>query len=267
MCRLGELDEVLGEAALHVLTCVVCVEPLLGELANGFEQPEALPCALHEALLDERLQRVEVGGANCLGRLVGAAAGEHGQPGEQVLFTRREQVVGPGDACAERVLAGVTAAPRFEQIEALREPPEHLRRREHTRARRGELDRERQVVEASAQLRDVLTRLDASAGTEQRRGLRLGEHGHAVGDLALDEKQLAARSQDLERGCGFEQPRHHRRGRKQMLEVVQHEEGRAFPQFVGELACVADRERLCDCGFDQRCVDQRRQCDEEMLPK
>ena len=46
-----------------------------------------------EALLDERLQDVEVGVADLFGRVERAAAGEDGQAREELLLVLGEQVV------------------------------------------------------------------------------------------------------------------------------------------------------------------------------
>ena len=57
------------------------------------------------ATVDERLESVEVGVADLLGGGERAAAGEHGQPGEQALLVRLEEVVRPLDRRAQRLLA------------------------------------------------------------------------------------------------------------------------------------------------------------------
>ena len=41
-----------------------------------------------EALVDERLEEVEVGVADVFGRVEGAAAGEDGEAGEELLLVR-----------------------------------------------------------------------------------------------------------------------------------------------------------------------------------
>jgi hypothetical protein len=46
-----------------------------------------------KALVDERLEEVEVGLADSFGRVQGAAAGEDGQVGEELLLVAGEQVV------------------------------------------------------------------------------------------------------------------------------------------------------------------------------
>jgi len=46
-----------------------------------------------EALVDERLQYIQVGAADLLGCVEGAAAGEDGEATEELLFVVVEQVV------------------------------------------------------------------------------------------------------------------------------------------------------------------------------
>ena len=46
-----------------------------------------------QALVDERLENVEVGVAHLFGRIEGAAAGEDGEAGEELLLAAAEQVV------------------------------------------------------------------------------------------------------------------------------------------------------------------------------
>jgi hypothetical protein len=94
-------------------------------------------------------------------------------------------------------LPRVGVAATLEQVEALREALEDLSRRERLGARRGELNGERQVVEADAELGDLLARLEAGPLTEQRRGLGRGERRRLVLDFALDAQELAARQEHV----------------------------------------------------------------------
>ena len=104
------------------------------------------------------------------------------------------------------MLARVGVAAALEEVESLAEPVEDLRGREDARAGGGELERERQVVEAPAELGDRLVRLEARALAEELDSLRLGERRHRVLDLAADPQQLPARDQELQVGAGLEQP-------------------------------------------------------------
>ena len=70
-----------------------------------------------EALLDERLEGVEVGRADLLCGLERAAAGEDGEPGEEALLRGRQQLVRPPDRGPERLLAGIGVSPALEQVE------------------------------------------------------------------------------------------------------------------------------------------------------
>ncbi len=99
-----------------------------------------------EALVDERLKRVEVGARDCLGSVECATAGEDGDAREELLLVVGEKVVRPLDRRAERELARFRIAAAFQEIEALGEPVEDLRRGKDTGAGRGELDGEREVV-------------------------------------------------------------------------------------------------------------------------
>ena len=73
----------------------------------------------------------------------------------------------PLDRRAQRLLARVGVPSSLEQVEPLRETLEDLRRREDARARGGQLDRERQVVQPPAELGDRLVRCEPRALTEQ----------------------------------------------------------------------------------------------------
>ena len=96
-----------------------------------------------------------IAAADGLGRGERAAAGEDGEAREERLLVGAEQVVAPVDRRAERLLAGgQVARAAGEEVEALLEPGEQRLGREQLRTRGGELDRERQAVEADADLGD-----------------------------------------------------------------------------------------------------------------
>ena len=113
-----------------------------------------ISCA-HQAVVDEGGKRPQAGAADRLGGIQRAAAGEHGQPGEQRPLARLEQLVAPVDRRAQRVLAGgrVARAGR-EQVKAVLEPREHRRRVEQLGARGGQLEGEREPVEGPADAGD-----------------------------------------------------------------------------------------------------------------
>ncbi len=131
------------------------------------------------------MEGVGFGAAHLLGRLIGAAAGEDRQAAEQTLLLGSEQVVRPLDRRAQRLLAGVAVASSLEQVEALREAFEQLLGREDGRARRCELERERQVVEPRAEPADRSVcregRLERPRTDEEELdGLTLLERRHRV---------------------------------------------------------------------------------------
>ena len=95
---------------------------------DRLEHPEALAGVADEALHDERLQGVEIRAGDPLRRLEGAAAGEDGQAGEEALLSARQQVVAPLDRGAQRLLARLCVAATLQQVEALGETFQYLRR-------------------------------------------------------------------------------------------------------------------------------------------
>ncbi len=169
-----------------------------------------------------------------------------------------EQVVAPGDRSAQRALPiGAIARPAGEEVEALLQARQHRLRGEELDPRGRELDRERQPVEAIADLRHRRRVLggDGEVGTHGRRALdeethrvRLGEHlerrktrrigkvERRDGELLLsrDAQRRAARCEDLEVLTGLEQRGHGRGGGKDLLEIVEHEQQAAVADVFGE---------------------------------
>ena len=101
-------------------------QALLRVLLDRLQHPEALVRVADEALVDERLQRVEVGVRHLLCRLERATAAEDGQAGEELLLGSVEQLVRPLDRRPERLLARLGVPAALEQVEPLREPLEDL---------------------------------------------------------------------------------------------------------------------------------------------
>ena len=97
------------------------------------------------------------------------AAAEHRQPREERLLVVAEQVVAPGDRRPQRGVALVGVAAALEEIEPLPDPLEQLLRAEQLDPRGGELDREREPVEAADQLVDG--RRVADVGADRLRAL------------------------------------------------------------------------------------------------
>ena len=117
--REGDLEHPVGVPAADV-SCLDRgldrgLELLDRELANRLEHPEALLAEAarpspHEALVEERRERVEIGVADCLGRLERAAPAEDRESPEEPLLVLVEQVVRPGDRRSQRRVALVGVA-------------------------------------------------------------------------------------------------------------------------------------------------------------
>src|SRR5690242_1070027 len=99
---------------------IACLrKPLMSELANRLQHPKALVNMPNKALLDERLQRVEV----CVGDLCcgfdRAAAWKDGEAREEPFLVGRKQVVGPFDRRPQRLLPRFRIASTPQQVEPL----------------------------------------------------------------------------------------------------------------------------------------------------
>jgi len=110
--------------------------------------------------------------------------------------------VRPGNRCAQGLLARICIAAALEQIEPAAESLEDLLWTEYSGAGGGELDRERQVVEAAAELRHRGLRPEAGvdgrrAGGEEVEALERRQLGDGVDMLAGELEALAARDDEL----------------------------------------------------------------------
>ncbi|MEJ7569624.1 MAG: hypothetical protein WKF41_15330 [Gaiellaceae bacterium] len=176
----------------------------------------------------------------------------------------------PLDRRPQRLLARVDAAAGLEQVEPLRKALEQLLAREDRGAGGGELDRERKLVQARAELVDCRRMAERGvdgAGTrgEQRPPVFVCERRHGPGLLAADPQPLAARHQQggpvgVAQCCD-------RCGRlwQQVLEVVEHEQQalarqvRAERVFERAIGLFLDRERLRERREDELGIAQRRE--------
>ncbi len=257
-CLLGHHEEMLGVATADVVRFAARLEPFEGEVADGFVHPEAIVGVADEALLHEGLERVQIGIGHLLRGLERAPAGEDGQAREQPLLGGVEQLVRPLDRRAERPLARIGIPAALQEVEALREPLEDLRGRERSRTGRGELDRERHVVECPAERADrIVGPLEAGAREEQRDGIGLGERLNFVLDLSPNAEALSARREDGEVRTRFDQVGQRRRRLDHLLQVVEDEEHLAFADVIGDAVLRADR--LADLVGDEHRIADRRQ--------
>ncbi len=229
-CAFAECDEPVRVTVVELARVREPFEPLCRELADRLEHPVAVAGAAEQALVDQRRDRVDVGAADLLGGLERAAAGEDGQPGEDVLLARRQQVMAPGDRRAQRALPlrRRARAPR-EQRQPLFESLEQDGRRESLHTSSGEFDRERQAIEAPADLGDLAVRDKVGAdsqGTLHEEFDRFSLWQRIDGDLplAVDVQRLAARDEHRQVRTGSDRLCDPGGRVEQMLEVVQHEQ-------------------------------------------
>ncbi len=239
------------------------LEPLTGVGTDGLEHAVTRGARRvvrdHERLGDQPRARVEhVPGLHPRDRAHGRArfgvvpAGEHAEPLEQRALQGIEHLVGPLDGAPQRLVAFRSAAPAAgEQVEALVETLVEARgdvgRRHQCDPRRRELERERDAVEAPADLADLrgVRRIDREPGLhgagallEQPRRRRRGHHvdrgrslrGHV--ELAQrprlftgDAERLAARDQEVHaRALGQQRIDHVAGLVEHVLAVVEDEE-------------------------------------------
>src|SRR6478735_8380843 len=71
------------------------------EFADRLQHPEPLSRMPKQALVDERLDGVDICVGNLVYRLQRRATGEHGEPAEQRLLVVRKEVVAPFDRSTE----------------------------------------------------------------------------------------------------------------------------------------------------------------------
>jgi hypothetical protein len=89
----SEPEVMLGMPPLQLLGIRRSSQRLGGELSDRLQHPVAPVREAHEALVHQRLKRVEVGITDVLRGLQRAAAREDRQPGEQPLLLLSQQVV------------------------------------------------------------------------------------------------------------------------------------------------------------------------------
>src|SRR5204862_141467 len=200
------------------------------------------------------------------------ASREDAQPSEQLLRARLEQVVAPVEGHAKRLLVLRRVAPAArQQRQTVREAREQRRRGEELRTSGRQLDRQRQALEAHAQLGDrrgvLLAEVEVRIGRlraadEQLRRFLVDERRHCELPLGGDTERRAARDEDRQLRSGVEQTGDTCRGRKDLLEVVDEQQQLGGAQAGLELlvqrpACaLVDRERI---GLAARAVERQHQ--------
>ena len=220
-------------------------------LAHRLEHPvpglAARPLVLlEEASIDELLERLGRGITHRGGGGSGAPSGKDAEGGDELPISLVEQLVAPVDGRPQRPLPrGRVARPAREHLELPSQARDELIEREEAKLGGGELDRERQSVERSADrshgVRIGARELEAVRGScrprdEQRDGLRAcqfldvalaggwySQRGHRVDVLAREIEPRATRREDGETGGCREQGAYDGTGRIDLLEVVEHE--------------------------------------------
>lgn len=222
-----------------------------------------------------------------------AASDADGEAAEEAAFGRVEQVVAPGDRVAERALAlRQVAGSAGQQREAALQAGEHRLRSQQLDPRGCQLDRQREAVQASADVGDGEGVLIGQAEARPNRRGALAEQGDGrvrrqlpgeragsgLGEAQRRDRKLvlaaqvehgAARDEHLEAGRGPEQIGHDGGGGEDLLEVVQQEQQALVAQVVDEgiadraAADVLETHGLGDGRHDEGRVAKWGQLDEE----
>ncbi len=128
------------------------------ELFDRLQEPEPglavrIGSLFEKTAFDQRLQQIEFRVADRLHCVEAAAVDEHGQASKQASLVLVEQVVAPGDRRSEGLLAllEITSA-AGQHAQPLVQAAEQGLRREHNDSRGRELEREREPIDASADL-------------------------------------------------------------------------------------------------------------------
>ena len=155
------------------------------------------------------------------------------------------------NSCFSSSLLGRVAGAPAQERQALLQALEQLRRVQHLRPRGGELDRERQVVQPSADLADVRVRLKRGPRRpytlhEQRHGVLVGQRRHRVFPLTGQMEWRAAGHEDLHRRRLAQELRDLGRGLQQLLEIVEQKQCLPVREVLLERFRLPDSECLRD---------------------
>ena len=228
-------------------------------LADRLEHPEALAGVADQALVDQRLQHVEVGLGDLLGRLEGAAAVKTARRAKRRCSSASSRSWLHAIVARSVCWRGSASRPPLSRSSRCDEPLEDLLGESTLVARRGQLDRERQVVQAAAELGDRLVggseARERSQNSSTASGPASGGTGYSTSPLNAQE--LAAGDQQLRFGQRLDQPAQLGRGLDHLLEVVEQEQQLALADVLGQ--AVLDAEGLRDRLRHERRIAQRRQ--------
>ncbi len=263
-----ELVQAVGRVLSHHLEQVVPCLP--GRAAD--EQERCIRQAL-DAIQRAALVTGEADLGNGRER---CATPEHRQSGQQAAVLIRQQVVAPVEGLVKRLLPGrQVVGPAGEEAQTLRQPVENGLRAQGTNARGGELDRQREPVDASAELanRPQILLRDPEVGL-QRAGSLLEEglsrfeleRGNRKDVLAGEMQDGSARDEDRQARRSCKEPDEGGRRLLDVLGVVEQEQELLGAEGLGErlerLRDVGDAERLRDGRHHELRVTQRGELDE-----
>ena len=194
-----------------------------------------------EALVDERLEGIDVGVGDFLGRLQRAPPAKTANLANSSSLGVAQQVVAPLDRSAERLLAWVGVAATLQQVESPRQALQDLRRRQDPRPGSGQLDGEGQVVEAAAQLSMVSS--PAVRTVPQKSSTASGSASGGTGYSTSPATRSSSRLVVIKRRLGHDSSRDGqlRRGFDDLLEVVDEEQHLALADVLGETILGTDR--------------------------
>ncbi len=248
--------------------------------------------AAHQAAVDQRTEHVDRGTVR-RGALEDRFNGlqrelllEDGEAAKEQLLLRREQVVAPADRPAHRAQALRHVWPlATKHVQAVAQARQQGRRGKDVRARRGQLDRQRDAFQIATDLRDRggIGGVDLQIGVHGARTLE--EERDRPGALDARRVRVARRrgferakrkellAADADRGLARRKDRHARALHEQLLDrqvdirdllaIVEQDQHAAIPQRMEELIVVpgADvREKaefLADGGKDEPAVLHR----------
>ncbi len=282
-----QAQEVLGMALPQLVERAGLAHSLQRVLAHGLEhrQPEVAVRRLtsDEAPADERLEiaeelRARVGDRSHV--VERSAVGERRDRAVQRPLAVGQAPVAPVDRGAKRALAlGKIDGPFHLERETFAERAQDLGGWQHRQSRGDELDRERQTVEAAADLvyrgERVVLEQDAARGRE------LGEQRHGVVDrqwlervdvLGREPERRAARREHLKVGNAFDQLSDLRGGAREVLEVVEEEQPARACKYVRDgvehalVTCLARADGTRDGARDELGIGDGREPDEMNRP-
>ena len=231
-----DVDDPVDQRALGPLAA--CAEELIGVLANGLEQAELAFAPdidhLDEMVVDELRHHIVVRGGHGPRRVEREVPGEHRHGGKGFGLSRTKQIhTAPCQRLAQGLLARGQVAraarqPRQSGGEPLVQPLES----ECPHPRGGELDRQREPVDATTDTRDEGRRRGSSRNLhpqlsslrEQVDGIVLGQGCYGIHVFARHVEDDPGRRYDDESRRRSDQPDELGGRRPQVLEVVEHEE-------------------------------------------